>query len=119
MSRKPMPYTVAIRDRILAILRDEAPLPISTPRIRELMANGGQSCASYMSVDGTCPETAGTDCGGWCWLLVYPNLRAMVELGLVEQVKVPNHRVVYWRYVEQETNAQFNAVLEKEFGLGH
>lgn len=116
MASTPTPRTVALRDRILLILRDNWPLPISTREVLRAMTNGGNSCNSYNADRGQCPRPTSLrpdePCFGWCWQqAVYPQLRAMEHLGLVELVRIEGHRAVYWRYVEQETDREVDAIL--------
>jgi hypothetical protein len=117
MGRTPSPRTIAIRDRILAILRANDPLPMSTPEVLRAMANRGTSCDSHLSTDGHCPPRRWApydpqNCQGWCWHgAVYPQLRILAHLGLVEHIKVPGHLCVYWRYIDQESDAYFNAAI--------
>jgi hypothetical protein len=111
MPRTASPRTVAIRDQLLAILRAEYPMPLSTNDILLKMANGGQNCDSYLSTDGRCarPER----CRAWCWYSrVYPQLVALINLKLVERIRPPEMRAAYWRYVpDDQDDGHFNAII--------
>lgn len=120
MSRHPTPRTIAIRDQVLAILRDAHPAAVSTPEVLLAVANGGAACNSYQARrgDGGCWRGWGQHplarCMAYCWHgAVYPQLRALAALGFVEHVPEPQYRYVSWRYVQDDqSDAYFNKVLE-------
>jgi hypothetical protein len=88
---RPGPRTVALRDQILAALRTEWPLPISTRRVCELLGAHRYDETGYR---------------------VYPQLRALARLGLVECVRLDRSefRDVFWRSAEP-TDAELNALI--------
>lgn len=113
MSRTVTARTVAVRDKILAILRSEWPLPITTGAVLLGMAGARGSCNRPLRTDGECQLRSGSSCRAWCWYgPVYAQLRALSRLGLVEQIQQPDMRSAYWRYVpDDQSDAYFNAVL--------
>lgn len=128
MSRTPTARTVAIRDQILSILRAEHPLPITTNDILVKLANAGENCNSprgrrrdvvAKGAGATCHDWSGRwagrdGCPAWCWYQpVYPQLVALMRLGLVERIRRDDHRSAFWRYVENDTDEQFNAIVDQ------
>lgn len=135
MSPKPAIRTVAVRDQILAILREAAD-PLPTPQILVAMSNGGRHCNGPHNQECRSP---GGDCPAWWWCTpgphgppVYPQLRALERLGLVARAQYPNpdsiaraiaagnlyhhivdadSRCVFWRYVDTESDDALNEVL--------
>ncbi|MEW5810295.1 MAG: hypothetical protein AB1925_12660 [Actinomycetota bacterium] len=117
MGRRPMAKTIALRDQIISVLRAEHPMPISTNDVLIKVANEGRNCNSVRTTDGTCHDWTGRwalrdGCPAWCWhSRVYPQLRALTALGLIEQVPMPEMLHAYWRYVETDDDAAMNATL--------
>lgn len=112
MSRTATARTVALRDQLRAILRAESPLPLSTNEVLLRIANGGKNCNSTFTDEHRCPREA---CSAWCWQSpVYPQLVALMRLGLVERIRPEGMRRAYWRYVgDHQADASFNAVIER------
>lgn len=89
---RPSARTVAIRDQILAALRTEWPLPISTRRVCELLGAHRYSETGYR---------------------IYPQLCALDRLGLVERLRRDaGCRDVFWRFLGDPTDAELNAVVD-------
>ncbi|MEN4476598.1 hypothetical protein [Mycolicibacterium cosmeticum] len=89
---RPSARTVAIRDQILAALRTEWPLPISTRRVCELLGAHRYSQTGYR---------------------IYPQLCALDRLGLVERIRRDaGCRDVFWRFLGDPTDADLNAVVD-------
>lgn len=89
---RPSARTVAIRDQILAALRAEWPLPISTRRVCELLGAHRYDETGYR---------------------IYPQLCALDRLGLVERIRRgPDCRDVFWRFLGDPTDADFNAAVD-------
>lgn len=89
---RPSARTVAIRDQILAALRTEWPLPISTRRVCELLGAHRYSETGYR---------------------IYPQLCALDRMGLVERIRRDaGCRDVYWRFLGDPTDAELNAVVD-------
>lgn len=89
---RPSARTVAIRDRILAALRTEWPLPISTRRVCELLGAHRYDQSGYRT---------------------YQQLCALDRLNLVERIQPdPGGRHVYWRFLGDPTDADFNAAVD-------
>lgn len=114
VSRTITARTVAVRDTILAVLRSEWPLPISTGDVLLGMAGTGGGCNRPLQTDGQCQLLSGSSCRAWCWYSpVYAQLRALSRLGLVEQVRRPDMRSAYWRYVpDDQSDTYFNNVID-------
>lgn len=89
---RPSARTVAIRDQILAALRTEWPLPISTRRVCELLGAHRYSQTGHR---------------------IYPQLCALDRLGLVERIHPDTGcRDVFWRFLGDPTDADLNAVID-------
>lgn len=113
MGRQPQAGTVQVRRHLLVILA-EADEPMSTPDVlvamsRRVGCNGTETkpvCRFAGDRRGSCPA--------WCWNRpVYPQLRAMAKLGLVQRIRVPDHRCVYWQRVDNETDEAMNNLLDQ------
>jgi len=118
MARTPTARTLAVRGQLLVILRAEHPLPISTSDVLLRMANDHRNCTRRLDgfgnpTRGLCPYRPPEKCRAWCWYdPVYPQLCALMRLGLVERIRRDGMRCVYWRYVETETDEAFNAIVD-------
>jgi hypothetical protein len=89
---RPSARTVAIRDQILAALRTEWPLPITTRRVCELLGAHRYDETGYR---------------------VYPQLCALDRLGVVERIcRGAEYRDVFWRFVGDPTEADLNAAVD-------
>jgi hypothetical protein len=89
---RPSARTVAIRDQILAALRTEWPLPISTRHVCELLGAHRYDETGYR---------------------VYPQLCALDRLGIVERVRRgADCRDVFWRFLGDPTDTEFNAAVD-------
>ena len=89
---RPCARTVAIRDQILAVLRAEWPLPISTRRVCELLG------ANRYDETGR---------------RVYPQLCALGRMGLVERIRLGAEcRDVFWRFGGDPSDADLNAAVD-------
>ncbi|MBN9748562.1 hypothetical protein DMP23_47090 [Amycolatopsis sp. A1MSW2902] len=44
---------------------------------------------------------------------MYPQLRAMAKLGLVQRIRIPDHRCVYWQRVDNETDEAMNELFDQ------
>lgn len=89
---RPSARTVAIRDQILAALRTEWPLPISTRRVCELLGAHRYSETGYR---------------------IYAQLCALDRLGIVERIRRDaGCRDVFWRFLGDPTDADLNAVID-------
>jgi len=108
MSRGPSARTVAVRRAILTVVRASG--PISTPEVLVQMSES-VGCNSYLSKP-VC-RFAGR-CRAWCWYdPVYPQLRALAQMGLVEHLpRTRERRRAHWRYVDAETDDMFNSALD-------
>jgi hypothetical protein len=135
VSGRILARSVAVRDQLLAILR-ESDEPLPTPKILVRMANEGRNCNG--------PRRRACDrwpCRAWCWSTpgplgppLYQQLCALEKLGLIKRVQYPNAesiakavaagnvydhvmsawpRCVYWGYVDTETDTYFNGVLNE------
>jgi hypothetical protein len=110
VTRSPLPQTVALRDQILAILR-ESTAPRSTQEVQiELTAKGMNCNSRTMWWPSGCEwwaEYPQTGCSGSCWGSsagggIYPQLRALCKLGLVEHIAADaDSRAARWRYLDQ------------------
>jgi hypothetical protein len=91
MSR-PSARTIAIRDQILAALRTEWPLPISTRGVCELLG------ASRYDETGC---------------RIYLQLCALDRMGLIERIhREADCREVFWRSLGDPTDADLNAAVD-------
>lgn len=89
---RPSARTVAMRDQILAALRTEWPLPISTRRVCELLGARRYDETGYR---------------------VYPQLCALDRLGVVERIRHDTDcRDVFWRFLGDPTAADLNAAVD-------
>lgn len=89
---RPTARTVALRDQILAALRAEWPLPISTRRVCELLGAHRYDETGYR---------------------VYPQLCALDRMGVVERIRRGAEcRDVFWRFLGDPTDADLNAAVE-------
>ncbi|PBA23791.1 hypothetical protein CKJ66_26390 [Mycobacterium avium] len=90
---RPSARTVAIRDQILAALRTEWPLPISTRRVCELLGAHRYSETGYR---------------------IYAQMCALDRLGLVERIRRRDVvcRDVFWRFLGDPTDADLNAIVD-------
>ncbi|BBN50824.1 hypothetical protein [Mycobacterium avium] len=89
---RPSARTVAIRDQILAALRAEWPLPVSTRRICELLGAHRYDETGYR---------------------VYPQLCALDRLGVVERIRRGAEcRDVFWRFLGDPTDADLSAAVD-------
>lgn len=122
MGRQPQSGTVAVRRRLLEILA-QADEPMSTPDVLVAMSRrAGCNDPDTTPVCRFAGDPRGS-CPAWCWQQpVYPQLRAMAKLGLVQRIRVPDHRCVYWQRVDNETDEAMNRLLdqntEKAAGTG-
>lgn len=103
---------VIVRRTILEILR-AAGEPLSTPEIRRRLGGGDRSKRPHQgascSFSGEC-----TPRWCWCWhVAAYRQLRYLEQVGLAERVFVcAATRMIYWRFVDTESDDHFNAALE-------
>ncbi|QFS94622.1 hypothetical protein FIV07_28005 (plasmid) [Mycobacterium sp. THAF192] len=89
---RPSARTVALRDQIVAALRTEWPLPVSTRHLCELLGARRYDETGYR---------------------VYPQLCALARLGVVERIRrEPECRDVFWRFQGDPTDADLNAVVD-------
>lgn len=89
---RPSARTVAMRDQILAALRTEWPLPVSTRRVCELLGAHRYDETGYRA---------------------YPQLCALDRLGVVESIRRdPDCRDVFWRFLGDPTDADLNAAVD-------
>ena len=89
---RPSARTVAIRDQILAALRAEWPLPVSTRRVCELLGARRYDETGYR---------------------IYPQLCALDRLGVVERIRRGAEcRDVFWRFCGDPTDAELNAAVD-------
>jgi len=89
---RPSARAVAIRDQILAALRTEWPLPISTRRVCELLGAHRYDETGYR---------------------VYPQLCALDRLGVVERIRRgAEYRDVFWRFLGDPTDSDLNAAVD-------
>lgn len=89
---RPSARTVAIRDQILAALRTEWPLPVSTRRVCELLGARRYDETGYR---------------------IYPQLCALDRLGVVERIRRGAEcRDVFWRFCGDPTDAELNAAVD-------
>lgn len=81
-----------MRDQILAALRTEWPLPVSTRKVCELLGAHRYDETGYR---------------------VYPQLCALDRLGIVERIRRdPECRDVFWRFLGDPTDAELNAAVD-------
>jgi hypothetical protein len=107
--RQVQPRTIALRHQLLAALRN-ADGPLSTNALCTLVARDGDNCGQF---DGRCASQIERCHGGCWWTRVYPQLRALQRMGLVDWVHYPRPiRCTYWRYIEAETEEMFNAAID-------
>lgn len=78
----------ALRDQLAAVIRDEAPLPISTDRVAEL-ATGNPY--------------------GWS---IYRHLRILEGRGLIARLHLENDKRVFWHWIR--TDIEQPTTTEKE-----
>ena len=103
MSRHTDPRNIALRDQILAALREEA-AAVSTERTCKMIA---ANCCIHANT-----PCAADRCGWRRWRLpVYSQLIAMSRLGLVEKTNVDGRMDVYWRYLPSDDAGESNRVL--------
>ncbi len=89
---RPSARTVAIRDQILAALRTEWPLPVSTRRVCELLGARRYDETGYR---------------------IYPQLCALDRLGVVERIRRGAEcRDVFWRFCGDPTDAELSAAVD-------
>lgn len=89
---RPSARTVALRDQIVAALRGEWPLPVSTRRVCELLGANRYDETGFR---------------------VYPQLCALDRLGVVERIRRGvDCRDVFWRFVGDPTDADLNAIVD-------
>lgn len=103
-----------VRRLLLAIL-DEADRPVPTPEMLAAMAR--RAGCNGQSAEPACPLAGGAhdSCPAWCWhQRVYPQLRALANLGLVQRIRVPCHRCVYWRRIDNDTDEAMNRLFDGE-----
>lgn len=125
--------TVALRDQLMAVLRDSR-TPLSTP---QLAAESGLPWWDVTFVGG-CDITHAhvqrsgyrlKECGKGRWPgeqgdqyhtvavppspgQVYPHLRALEAKGLIQRVRIPDHRTMHWRRTADPTDDNMNKLLE-------
>ncbi len=91
---RPSARTVAMRDQILAALRAEWPLPISTRRVCELMGAHRYDQTGYR---------------------IYPQLCALDRLGVVERIRRDDDcRDVFWRFLGDPTDADLSTAVDAD-----
>ncbi len=89
---RPSARTVALRDQILAALRVEWPLPVSTRHLCELLGAHRYDETGYR---------------------VYPQLCALDRMGVVERIRRGSEcRDVFWRFLGDPTDVGLNAVID-------
>lgn len=89
---RPSARTVAVRDQILAALRTEWPLPVSTRRVCELLGARRYDETGYR---------------------IYPQLCALDRLGVVERIRCGAEcRDVFWRFSGDPTDAELSAAVD-------
>lgn len=92
---RPSARTVALRDQIVAALRGEWPLPVSTRRVCELLGANRYDETGYR---------------------VYPQLCALDRLGVVERIRRgADCRDVFWRFLGDPSDDDLNVVVD---GMG-
>lgn len=89
---RPSTRTVALRDQIVAALRAEWPLPVSTRHVCEMLGAHRYDETGYR---------------------VYPQLCALERLGVVERIRgEADCRDVFWRFLGDPTEAELNAAVD-------
>ncbi len=89
---RPTARTVALRDRIVAALRAEWPLPVSTRRVCELLGAHRYDETGYR---------------------IYPQLCALDRMGVIERIRRDaDCRDVFWRFLGDPSDADLNAAVE-------
>lgn len=89
---RPGARTITIRGQILSVLRAEWPLPISTRRVCELLGAHRYDETGHR---------------------VYPQLRALDRIGLIECIRrEPDCRDVFWRFLGDPSDDDLNAAVE-------
>ncbi|MCG7592421.1 hypothetical protein [Mycobacterium sp. PSTR-4-N] len=112
MGRRPTAVTTALRDQIVATLRDR-PTPITTDQVVALahpsfcVHDGGQ--CTYLNS----PMNRGrATCPGHCWKQrIYNSLRALQRAGVVTCHRPRDTYSVYWSAASEPTDAEMNAIL--------
>ena len=115
----PRPDTLALRDQILAALRDHGGMLLATGEIPSLLGLRDYSPPRRRS-DGTYPDSRCQGCGGWhqppvkrypAHQRVYNQLRALMFTGEVGCEMIAGR--VYWRATPaDEQIAELEAMLE-------
>ncbi|MET9263662.1 hypothetical protein [Amycolatopsis sp. NPDC004079] len=98
--------------RLLLAILDEADRPVSTPAVLKAMAR--RAGCNRPGTEPACPFDGDKhdSCPAWCWRQrVYPQLRALANIGLVQRIRVPDRRCMYWSRVDNETDAAMNRLL--------
>lgn len=86
----------ALRDQLAAVIRDQAPLPISTDRVAEL-ATGKPH--------------------GWT---IYRHLRILENRGLIGRLRIPNDTRAFWHWIAAADDFDFTtADLEQRHPDSH
>jgi len=105
----PRPQTVALRDQIIATLRDRG-APISTDQV-VLLAHPVDQCTSQ---SGSCVYMYRDrePCPGHCWKTrIYNSLRALERKGIVACHRSPDAYAVFWSATTEPSDAEMNAII--------
>lgn len=110
MGRRPQPSTVALRDQIVATLRDRG-APITTDQVVALAHPFGQCTSS--TGDCVFMYRDHEPCPGHCWKTrIYNSLRALERNGVVTCHRSPEMYAVSWATPSEPTDAAMNALLD-------
>lgn len=110
MSRRPSAQTVALRDQIVATLRDRG-APITTDQV-VMLAHPVDACTSE---SGSCVYIWRYQhpCHGYCWKTrIYNSLRALERKGVVTCHRSPEMLAVSWSAAGEPTDAEMNTLID-------
>lgn len=102
--------TIALRDQIVATLRDRG-TPISTDQVVALAHPVGQ-CTSE---SGSCVYIYRDrhPCPGHCWKTrIYNSLRALERKGIVTCHRPPETYSVFWSATAEPSDAEMNSIID-------
>lgn len=112
MGRTPTAQTVALRDQIVATLRDRA-APITTGQVVALARPVGQCTSSRNFGECVYIWRDHHPCQGHCWKTrIYNSLRALERRGIVICHRPPDMYSVLWSAAADPTDAEMNKVLD-------
>lgn len=113
MGRRPTAATVALRDQILAVLRDRG-APITTDQVVTLAHPTFCTSADKQCVYLASPMNRGRGpCPGHCWKQrIYNSLRALERKGVVTCHRPRDMYSVFWSATGEPTDEQMNAILD-------